>query len=261
MHRIGKEVFILVLGMSVALAEDARQDEPATSAEKYQALLKERQDGPEDLSKAKTPEERKQVQASGEAPAEVPELAEENPKVPVALQALIQTVSFVNSTAFPDGGKDSPGTRALALLLRDHVLSDKLGPVCQQVLFGFHKSHEQFRAAPMNPHAGCRPRLLSLAQCCQPPAATPRAPGPARRRRAVRPRVSKTTSINCSGRIARCRQEAETSSGRRRKYADEDPGHILRSACDQPGGTVQIRHWPSRRRRRSGEDQDPSASS
>ena len=56
MHRIGG-VFILVICMSVALAEAERQDKPATPAEKYQALLKEREDAPEDLSKAKTAED------------------------------------------------------------------------------------------------------------------------------------------------------------------------------------------------------------
>ncbi len=168
MHRIGKGVFILVLCISVALAEDERQDKLATPAEKYQALLKERQDGPEVLSKAKTAEERKQVQARlVKLPLRFLELAEQNPEDPVALEALIQTVSWVNSTAFPEGGKDSPGERALALLRRDHVRSDKLGPVCQQVLFGFHKSHEEFLRAvlEMNPHPEVQAlACLSLAQ-------------------------------------------------------------------------------------------------
>lgn len=166
-HRIGG-VFILVLCMSMALAEDERQGKPATPAEKFQALLKESQDGPEDLSKAKTAEERKQVQARlVELPLRFLELAEESPKDPVALEALIQTVSWVNSTAFPEGGKDSPGERALALLRRDHIRSHKLGPVCQQVLFGFHKSHEEFLRAvlEMNPHPEVQAlACLSLAQ-------------------------------------------------------------------------------------------------
>jgi hypothetical protein len=139
MHRLGKGTLIVVLGLSVALAEDEPQQKPATPAEQYQALLKERQNGPEEWSKAKTDEERKKVQARlAKLPLRFLELAEANPKDPVALEALIQTVSLVNSTAFPAGGKDSPGDRALALLLRDHVRSDKLGPVCQQIVFGFH---------------------------------------------------------------------------------------------------------------------------
>jgi len=94
-------------------------------------------------------------------------LAAENPKDPAALDALLQTVAKVNGTAFPVGGKDSPGERALALLVRDHVRSDKLGPVCQQVAFGFHKSHEAFLRAvlEMNPHREVQGiACLSLAQ-------------------------------------------------------------------------------------------------
>jgi hypothetical protein len=55
----------------------------------------------------------------------------------------------------------------LALLLRDHVRSDKLGSVCQQVLFGFHQSHEQFlrEVLAMNPHPEVQGlACLSLAQ-------------------------------------------------------------------------------------------------
>src|SRR5262249_12992054 len=95
------------------------------------------------------------------------ELAEGNPKDPVAVEALIQAVVMVNSTAFPAGGKDSPGSRALALLQHDHVKSDKLGPVCQQVVFGFHKSYESFLRAvlEMNPRREVQAlACLSLAQ-------------------------------------------------------------------------------------------------
>jgi hypothetical protein len=70
-----------VLGLSVALAEGERQVKPATPAEQYQSLLKERQDQPETLSSAKTAEERKEVVARlGTLPLRFLELAEKNPK-------------------------------------------------------------------------------------------------------------------------------------------------------------------------------------
>jgi hypothetical protein len=160
--------FILVLCTSAALAQDAPKTKPATPAEKYHALLKERQEGPDELSKAATEEARKQIQARlAKLPLRFLEQAEANPKDPVALEALIQTVSFVNGTAFPEGGKGSLDERALALLRRDHVESDKLGTVCQQVLFGFHKSHEEFLRAVLekNPHPEVQGlAALSLAQ-------------------------------------------------------------------------------------------------
>jgi len=168
MHQIGTGTFILVLGMSVAQAQDERRDKSGTPAEQYQALLKESQDAPEDLPKAKTAEERRRAAARlGSLPLRFVELAEKNPRDPVALDALIQAVTLVNGTAFPTGGKDSPGERALALLARDHVRSDKLGPVCQQVAFGFHKSHEKFLRAVLekSPHRDVQGlACLSLAQ-------------------------------------------------------------------------------------------------
>jgi hypothetical protein len=164
MQRIGGGVLVFVLGLSPALA----QDKPATPAEQYQSLLKERDQLPEELSKANTAEERKKLRERlVSLPRRFLELAENNPKDPVAPEALIQTVTLVNSTAFPAGDKDSPGARSLALLLRDHVRSDKLGPVCQQIAFGFHKSHETFlrTVLEMNPHPEVQGlACLSLAQ-------------------------------------------------------------------------------------------------
>ncbi|MBI4585001.1 MAG: hypothetical protein HY717_13395, partial [Planctomycetes bacterium] len=158
----------LAFGLAVAAADAKGQDKPATPVEQYQALLKERQNVPEDLSKAKSDEERKKVLARVEnLPLRFLALAEANPEDPIALEALIQTVSWVNSTAFPAGGKDSPGDRALALLLRDYVRSDKLGLVCQQIVFGFHRSHETFLRAvlEMNPLREVQAlACLSLAQ-------------------------------------------------------------------------------------------------
>jgi hypothetical protein len=164
MTRLRKGVFVFIFCSSLALA----QDKPATPAEKYEALLREERNGSDDLSRARTPEERRQVQTRlATLPLRFLELAEENPNDPIALEVLIRTVSTINGTAFPVGGKDSPGEKALALLRRDHVRSEKLGRVCQQVLFGFHKSHETFLRAVLeaNPHREVQAlACLSLAQ-------------------------------------------------------------------------------------------------
>ncbi len=164
MPRLRKGVFVLMFCSSLALA----QDNPATPAEKYGALLKEERNGSDDLSRAKTAEERKQIQTRlAKIPLRLLDLAEENPNDPVALEVLIRMVSSINGTAFPVGGKDSLGERALALLQRDHLRSENLGKVCQQVLFGFHKSHETFLRAVLeaNPHREVQGlACLSLAQ-------------------------------------------------------------------------------------------------
>src|SRR5262249_19241838 len=95
------------------------------------------------------------------------ELGEKYPKGPVAVEALTETIALAHGSAFPTVGKDTPGDRALALLARDHVKSDKLGRACQQVAFGFHTSRETFLRAVLeqNPHREVQGlACLSLAQ-------------------------------------------------------------------------------------------------
>src|SRR5262249_45776949 len=157
-----------ILALLLGTLATAVESKPATPAEQYQALLKEYQAMPEDLEKAKTAEERQKVVARLSTISQrFLALAEKHPKDPVAVDALIQTIAVVNSTAFPAGGKDTPGNRAMTILLRDHVKSDKLGRVCQQVVYGFHKSHETFLQEVLgkNPHKEVQAlACLSLAQ-------------------------------------------------------------------------------------------------
>ena len=97
------------------------------------------------------------------------ELAEKYPKDPIAVDALIQAVWQVNSTPWPVElvGKDSAWPRAIAILLRDHVRSDKLGQACQRISFGFRKEYETFLRTVLekNPHKDVQAlACLSLAQ-------------------------------------------------------------------------------------------------
>jgi hypothetical protein len=148
MHRITAGILVLLLGMAVVAAHDKGQSKPTTPAQQYQALLKERDQLPDELSKAKSAEERKKLLARlGTLAVRFLELAERHPQDPVAVEALIQTVALANGSAFPAGGKDTSGSRALAILQRDHVKSDKLGLACQHVIFGFHQNHETFLRA------------------------------------------------------------------------------------------------------------------
>src|SRR5262249_19363722 len=86
------------------------------------------------------------------------ELAEKNPTDPVAVDALLQAVWMVNHNAYPAGGKDSPGARAMALLLRDHLRSDKLGPICLRIDSGFRREYETFLRTLLerSPHKNVR---------------------------------------------------------------------------------------------------------
>src|SRR5262249_11829118 len=84
------------------------------------------------------------------------ELAEKNPEDPIALDALSQAVWQGNTTPWPVElvGEDSARVRAFAHLQRDHVRSDKLGPLCQRISFGFCKEYETFLRTVLekNPH-------------------------------------------------------------------------------------------------------------
>src|SRR5262245_12159227 len=135
MHRMAGGILVLVFGLSVAAAEEG-QGKPATPAEKYQALVKDFYQTAHVFSfKAKTDEERNKAVAHVATLAlRCLELAEITPKDPIALGALVQVVNqeiwLENNTAYPGRGKDSPQGRAIAILLRDHLQSDKLGHVC-----------------------------------------------------------------------------------------------------------------------------------
>src|SRR5262245_62234521 len=103
-------ILVLVFGLSLAAGQEA-QDKPATPAEQYQALLKEYHAASQDLfSRAKTDEERNKTLASVDKfPLRFLELAEKNPKDPIALDALVQVVnleiSLENNTAHAGRGQ------------------------------------------------------------------------------------------------------------------------------------------------------------
>jgi hypothetical protein len=149
MKHIVEGILALVLGLSMAAAEEG-QDKPATPAAKYQVLAREFSDAANAYySKAKTDEERSEALARLEKlPPRFLELARQDPQDPVALDALIQVVNtelwLENNTPHPGFGKDSPEVRAIAILLRDHVGSDKIGAACGRIRYGFRRECETF---------------------------------------------------------------------------------------------------------------------
>jgi hypothetical protein len=116
-------------------------DKPAAPAEQFQALLKIYQDSvqaySEAIGKAKTYEERLKVfddvypKPEKLAPRFV-ELAEKFPNDPVAYDALTWVV--VNCARTP--ARIPARAKAVAILSRDHVRSEKLGPMCQSLANG-----------------------------------------------------------------------------------------------------------------------------
>jgi hypothetical protein len=164
---------ILVLTLSLpASAVGNGHDKPATPAEQFQAVRKE-YDKASSSGVHLTDAER--LKFVGRAykhrytlAQKFLELAEKYPDDPVALDALTQAVWQVNTTPWPVElvGEDTARARAFELIRRDHVRSDKLGPLCRRVSYGFCREYETFLRAVLaeNPHRGVRATAcLSLA--------------------------------------------------------------------------------------------------
>jgi len=145
-------ILILTLSPWAFAAAGRGQDTSPTPAEQFQALRKEYDRPPGPFPK--TDDERvKYVHAgykhrNAVAPKLVA-LAEKYPNDPVARDALLLAVRQVDSTPWPVElvGKDTARARAFELLLRDHVESDKLGPLCQRLAYGFSAEYEPFLRA------------------------------------------------------------------------------------------------------------------
>jgi hypothetical protein len=141
-------------------AEVYAQGEPATPAEQYKLLRKE-YDRASSSGVPLTDAER--LKFMGRAykhryalAGKFLELAEKYPKDPIALDALMQAVWQVNGTPWPVElvGEDTARAKAFELIQRDHIHSDKLGPLCQRVSYGFCREYETFlrEVLAKNPH-------------------------------------------------------------------------------------------------------------
>jgi hypothetical protein len=136
------------------------QEKQSTPSEQYNALLQE-YDRASSSGKVLTDAERLAFVGTvykhrSQLALKFLELAEEHPGDPIALDALTQAVRQVNSTPWPVDlvGEDPARVRAIAIIRRDHLKSDRLGPLCSRVSKGFAKEYESFlrEVAAKNPH-------------------------------------------------------------------------------------------------------------
>lgn len=172
MNRILGGILVLLLGLSPMAAGDEGPSKPATPAEQYLAIAKEFNGEGFALRQAKTDGEREKIAGRVEQLAlRLLDLAEKNPRDPAARDALVQAVNqeiwMENNTPHPGWGRDSPEVRAIAILLRDHVRSDKADHACWRMSFGFRKECETFLRAVLevNPQRDVRGlACLRLAQ-------------------------------------------------------------------------------------------------
>jgi hypothetical protein len=164
MSRIVEGSLVLGLDLSVLAAECRTQDKLATPAEQYKALLKESQDRYNashkeyvaSAPKGGMPSDERRTGFVGRAyrikheqASKFVALAEKYPKDPIALDVLIEAVWQVNTVPWPVElvGRDEARPRAFALLQRDHLLSDRLGPLCERISYGLCSEYESFLRA------------------------------------------------------------------------------------------------------------------
>ena len=160
MKRLASVFLLVMLTLSLVVAEGNGQDKPPTPAEQYAALKKEYNKTPGTRVPSNDDERLRFVGRAYKHHHAVAlkflELAEKYPNDPIALDALILAVWQVNTTPWPVElvGEDAARARAFKLIERDHLASDKLGPLCQRVSWGFCKEYEPFLRAVVakNPH-------------------------------------------------------------------------------------------------------------
>ncbi len=172
---------VSLLALSLPICADESQADSGTPAEQYAALLKEYRPVSGGMRKATTDLQRKAaVELLGTFPSKFLELAEKNPRDPIALEILKQAIQALgsmdsagqiawetNRSDFPAGPTGDSAGRIVALLLRDHVQSDKLGPVLDRMRYGYRMEFEKFlrTALEKNPHRNVQAvACLSLAQ-------------------------------------------------------------------------------------------------
>jgi hypothetical protein len=154
---------LLTLGQTLA----TMQENPEPTVQ-YDKLLKAYSTAAGSFRAAQTDLERKQAVArTAELPQRFVALAEKYRYDPVALLALRQAVQAVNAVdsltqqaweinreAFPAGSSSDSANRIVELLLRDHLKSDQLGPICDRMRFCVRREFERFLNAALetNPH-------------------------------------------------------------------------------------------------------------
>jgi hypothetical protein len=173
MNRILGEFLALGLGLSVVAAEAPGQERRDTPAEQYKALVKE-QVAAAASGRVLSDAERMQFMGTtyrrwNEIALRLVDLAERNSDDPIAVDALVRAVWFVNSNPWPVEltGPDDARSKAFALLQREQIRSDKLGPICQRIAYGFCEEYETFLRAVLekNPsHDVQGQACLALAQ-------------------------------------------------------------------------------------------------
>jgi hypothetical protein len=155
---VGGALALLVLLPAARALEDKP---PGTPAEQYKALAAEYKKSMDDFMKAyreaKPADRQKLFQEKYPDPDKFAPrflaLAEKHPKDPAAVDALVWVVSNSRNQA-----KGGPREKALQLVRREYLTSDKLAPLCESLAHGFDKESRETLQAVLDkaPHANVK---------------------------------------------------------------------------------------------------------
>ena len=174
-------IAISVLSWGEPFVAAAGQTEPSKANQEYSALFRDYSSVSGGLRDASTDAERKAaVERLGAFAPKFVDLATRHLKDPIALTALRQAVQIVasadsgalqawemNTSDFPTGCSDGSAAKTVALVSRDHVSSDKLGPVIDRIRYAYRLEYEKCLSTVLekNPHHEVQAlACLSLAQ-------------------------------------------------------------------------------------------------
>lgn len=161
----------IIIATSTVTATAAQPSQPKPEVQ-YRALLKQFNRDAGGFRKAKSDRERREhFDRFAKYPAKFLDIAEKNPKDAIALVALrqaIQTVSSTDSagmnaweenrTEFPQGLHDGSVERIIKVIRRDHLRSDKLGPIIDRLRYQYRIEYEPLllQLAMKSPHRNIR---------------------------------------------------------------------------------------------------------
>ncbi len=151
-----------------SLSATASAEEQPTPAQRYRQHIKDYNIVSREIRRSKTVEDRKAVaRRFDEFSKKFLDIADEHHKDPIALttirsavQAIISTdsraqnIAEFHSGTLVAGSSDDSSQRVVKLLLRDHLKSNKLAPICDRMRFGYRPEFEPFLVAAIkeNPH-------------------------------------------------------------------------------------------------------------
>jgi len=165
---IMKTLLALFLFFLFSLKAAASSEEQPTPAEQYRQHRNDYNIVSREIRRSKTVEDRKAVaRRFDEFAKKFLDIADKHPQDPIALSAIRSAVQAIVSTdsraqniaefhpgTMVAGSSDGSAQRVVKLVLRDHLKSDKLAPICDRMRFSFRPEFEPLLVAAIkeNPH-------------------------------------------------------------------------------------------------------------